>query len=220
MESIEGSLGRLGTDYLDLYYAHAPDPETPIEETLGAFEDLVQQGKVRARGCSNFTGPQISEAHSTAQRQGFAPFRVSQSPYNLLERAIETDVVPRCMQHDMNVVAYVPLAQGVLTGKYRPGAAIPSNTRAWENPSPNLARSMTPAKLEMVERLALRAKDTGHRVADLAIAWLAAKPIVCSILTGVTSISQLEANVQAVGWHLTQQQMMDVEELVDDLNPD
>ena len=214
ISSIEGSLRRLDTDYIDLYYAHAPDPVTPIEETLGAFDDLVRQGKVRYLGCSNFSDSQISEAHAAGRRRSFPPFRVSQSLYNLLTRDIETDEVPCCLEHEMSIVAYSPLAQGVLTGKYRPGASIPANTRAWENPSPNLARYMANDRLAMVERLADWAKDAGHPVIDLAIAWLAAKPYVCSILTAVTSTDQLEANVQAIDWSLTPQQVRDVEELV------
>jgi aryl-alcohol dehydrogenase-like predicted oxidoreductase len=217
MKSIEGSLQRLGTEYLDLYYAHAPDPITPIEETLGAFDDLVRQGKVRTLGCSNFTGPQISEAHTAAQRGGFSPFQVSQCPYNLLTRTIEDDILPRCLRNEMSIVAYAPLAQGVLTGKYRPGATIPENTRAWKNPSLNLNRYLADANLEIVERLATWAKDAGHHVLELAIAWLAAKPFVGSILTGVTSADQLEANVKAIAWPLTPQQVGEVEKIVGDL---
>lgn len=220
MDSIEGSLRRLDTDYLDIYYAHVPDPSTPIEETLGAFEDLIHQGKVRTLACSNFTASQISEAHAVARQEGFSAFRASQSPYNLLNRSIEEDVVPCCLDHRMSIVAYAPLAQGVLTGKYRPGASIPANTRAWDNPSPNLAGYMTDARLAMVERLAAWAEDAGHRVVDLAIAWLAAQPSVCSVLTGVTSTEQLEANVQAIDWRLTGQQIREVEEIVGDLKQD
>jgi aryl-alcohol dehydrogenase-like predicted oxidoreductase len=216
MDSIEGSLRRLDTDYIDLYYAHAPDPTTPIEETLEVFDALVQQGKVRYLGCSNFTVSQISEAHAAGRRRSFPPFRVSQSLYNLLTRTIEADEVPCCLEHEMSIVAYSPLAQGVLTGKYRPGASIPENTRAWENPSPNLARYMSNDMLAIVERLADWAKDAGHPVIDLAIAWLAAKPYVCSILTAVTSADQLEANVRAIGWSLTPRQVREVEELVGD----
>lgn len=216
MESIEGSLRRLGTDYLDLYYAHAPDPITPIEETLRAFDDLVRQGRVRTLGCSNFSGPQIAEACTTIGRQGFSPLGVNQSPYNLLNRHVEEDVVPCCLREEMSVVAYAPLAQGVLTGKYRPGASIPENTRAWENPSPNLAGYLAESNLEIVQRLGKWSNDAGHPVVDLAIAWLVARPFVCSVLTGVTSTTQLEANVRAIGWHLTEQQMREVEEIVDD----
>jgi aryl-alcohol dehydrogenase-like predicted oxidoreductase len=213
MDSIEGTLRRLGTDYVDLYYAHVADPTTPIEETLRAFDDLIRQGKVRYVGCSNFAGWQIGDAHAVAERRGYAQFSVSQSPYNLFERSIEAEVVPCCLHYGMSIVAYAPLAQGILTGKYRRGAAIPPNTRAWQNPSKNLASYMTDAKLAMVERLDTWARDAGHGMVELAISWLVAKPFVSSILTGVTSIDQLETNVKATDWRLTREQVTEVEDI-------
>lgn len=214
MSSIEGTLRRLDTDYVDLYYAHRPDPATPIEETLRAFDDLVRQGKVRYVGCSNYAGWEIATASGVAERCGYAPFLVSQSPYNLFERSLEADIAPCCVRHGMSVVAYAPLAQGVLTGKYRPGEPIRPGTRAWRNPSPNLAVYLRDDRLETVRRLDAWAGDHGRRVGALAIAWLLAKPLVCSVLTAVTSQAQLEANVRAADWELTPEHVRDVENLV------
>ena len=122
MDSIEGTLRRLKTDYVDLYYAHWPDTSTPTEETMRAFDDLVRQGKVRYVGCSNLAGWEIAAARGVSECRGYAPFIVSQSPYNLLERSIEAEVAPCCLHYGMRIVVYFALAQGVLTGKYRPGA--------------------------------------------------------------------------------------------------
>ena len=214
MAGIEGTLRRLQTDYVDLYYAHRPDPATPIEETVRAFDDLVRQGKVRHVGCSNFSRDQIEAAHGAAESGGHGRFAVSQSPYNLFERSLEAGIAPCCAAHDMSIVAYAPLAQGVLTGKYRPGEPIRPDTRAWRNPSPNLAVYLRNDRLETVQRLDAWAGDHGRRVGDLAIAWLLGKPLVCSVLTAVTSRAQLEANVRAAGWELTPEHVREVENLV------
>ena len=221
MESIEGTLNRLKTDYVDLYYAHRPDPSTPLGETLRAFDDLVRQGKVRYLGCSNFAGWQIAAARGMAEHRNYAPWVVSQSPYNLLERSLEAEIAPCCSYYGMSIIPYAPLAQGVLTGKYRKGKGISAETRAWQNPSKNLASYMSDENLTTVERLDAWAKDRGHRVSDLAIAWLLSKPLVCSVLAAVTRTEQLEANVKATEWKLDPQELEEVQDLVGsgDLNP-
>ena len=213
-DSIEGTLRRLETDYVDLYYAHRPDPATPIEETLRAFDDLVRQGKVRYVGCSNYAGWEIATASAAAERRSYMPFLVSQSPYNLFERSLEAEVLPCCRHHGMSIAAYSPLAQGVLTGKYRRGAPIPRGTRAWKNPSPFLTRYMTDERLETVERLDAWTRDQGRRLSELAIAWLLDKSYVCTVLVAVTSIEQLEANVAATDWTLSPDQVQEVEAIV------
>ncbi len=214
MDSIEGTLRRLGTDYVDLYYAHRPDPSTPIEETLRCFDDLVSQGKVRYVGCSNFAGWQIAVARGVAEQRRYSPFVVSQSHYNLFERSLETEIGPCCSEHGMSLVAYFPLAQGALTGKYRRGKEIPPHTRGWKNPEPGFSRHMSDDHLAAVEKLDAWARDHGHLVSELAIAWVAAKPLVCSVLTGVTSIDQLEANSGATDWKLTREEIAEVENIV------
>jgi aryl-alcohol dehydrogenase-like predicted oxidoreductase len=211
MSSIEGSLARLGTDYVDIYYAHRPDPETPIEETLRAFDDLVRQGKVRYAACSNYAGWQIAGARETARNDGYSSYAAIQCPYNLLERAVESEIVPACLHYGMNIVAYWPLAQGILAGKYRRAQTIPTNTRAWQNPSKILAGQMSDRNLLIAERLGVWAEVRSHLVSELAIAWLAAKPFVCSILTGVTSIQQLQSNVNALDWVLSEGELSEIE---------
>ena len=206
MNSIESSLRRLGTDYVDLYYAHFPDATTPMEETMRTFDDLISQGKVRYIGCSNHAGWQIADGHAIAEHRGLAQFTVSQSSYNLFDRSIEAEVVPCCVHYGMSIVAYAPLAQGVLTGKYRRGEPVSSDSRAWRNTSENMAAYLTDAHLAMVQRLDAWAGEYGRRVGDLAVAWLVARPFVCSVLVGVTSIKQLESNVKAAEWSLTPEQ--------------
>jgi aryl-alcohol dehydrogenase-like predicted oxidoreductase len=213
MSSIEGSLSRLGTDYVDIYYAHRPDPDTPLAETLWAFDDLVRQGKVRYVACSNYAGWQIAEAREIARHHGYPAFAVSQSPYNLMERATESEIVPACLHYGMNIIAYWPLAQGILAGKYRRAQPVPTNTRAWQNTSKILAGQMSERNLLIAERLAAWAEMRGHLVSELAIVWLAAKPFVCSILTGVTSIQQLESNVNALDWVLSQGEINEIERI-------
>ena len=210
MASIEGTLRRLQTDYIDLYYAHLPDPTTPQEESIGAFDDLVRQGKVRYLGCSNYAGWQIAEARGVAAHLGLSPFVASQSRYSLLRRDIEEDAIPACLNFGMGIVAYEPLAQGVLTGKYGRGEAIQPNTRAWQNPTGAVQGYLAGDGLPTVERLAEWSDENGHRVSELALAWLLAKPYVSSVLVGVTGIQQLEANVAAAEWRLTDEQMRQV----------
>ena len=216
MDSVEDTLRRLNTDYIDLYYAHQPDPLTPLEETLRAYDDLVQQGKVRYLGCSNFAGWQIAAAQSVAGFRGYAPYQVSQSPYNLFERNIESEIIPSCLNFGMKIVAYAPLAQGVLTGKYKRGKGVLENTRAYQNPSLNLGAYMSEEKLAMVETLGNWAADHGKTVGALAIAWVVAQPSVCCVLTGVTSTEQLEVNAQATEWRLTNDQLHEINEIIID----
>jgi len=214
MNSIEGSLTRLHTDYVDIYYAHRPDLCTPIEETLRAFDDLVRQGKVRYVGCSNYSGWQIAHANQIAKEHHYASFAVSQSPYNLIEREIESEIVPACSYYGMSIVAYWPLAQGVLAGRYRADEPISPASRAWQNPSKPLLRQLSRPNLRLAGHLAEWANRQGHLPSELAIAWLASKPYVCSILIGVTSIEQLSGNVQALGWTLTERQVIEIDEMV------
>jgi aryl-alcohol dehydrogenase-like predicted oxidoreductase len=214
--SLEATLRRLNTDYVDLYYAHQPDPLTPLEETLRAYDDLVQQGKIRYLGCSNFAGWQIAAAQSVAGFRGYAPYQVSQSPYNFLERDIESEIIPSCLNFGMKIVAYAPLAQGVLTGKYRLGKPVEKNTRAYQNPSLKLDRIMSDANFERIERLGNWSADHGKTVGELAIAWVAARPSVCSVLTGVTSTAQLESNAKALEWKITSAQLQEINEILMD----
>lgn len=211
MDSVEGSLRRLGTDYIDLYYAHKPHPLTPFEETLRAFDDLVRQGKVRYVACSNFAGWQIAALSEISAREGFTPIQASQSRYNLLDREVEREVLPACRHYGVSLLPYSPLAQGVLTGKYRAGEEIPKGTRAFNNTHPAMQRNLQPDRLRTVANLDAWARDHGRRAVHLALAWLLAQPGVASVINAVTSLEQLEDNLQAAEWKLDAEQLAEID---------
>ncbi len=210
MDSIDGTLRRLRTDYIDLYYAHKPDPATPLEETLRAFDDLVRMGKVRYIACSNFAGWQIAAMSEISAHRGYTPLMASQSLYNLFDRQLEREVIPACQQYQLSVLPYSPLAQGVLTGKYKPGEPAPRGTRAFGNTSSRFRRYMTHDRLGVIRVLDCWAQDHGYRVGDLALAWLLAQSGVTSVINAVTSVAQLETNIRAAGWQLTAAQVEEV----------
>jgi aryl-alcohol dehydrogenase-like predicted oxidoreductase len=193
--SIDGSLARLRTDYVDLYYLHKPDPETPIAETLGALDELVSSGKVRAIGCSNFSAEQLAEADRVAREQRTARFTVLQNQYSLLERGDDEDVLPLCRELGIAYIPYFPLASGLLTGKYRRGEPAPEGTRLQ-------GRELDDARLARVEALEDFADERGHDLLDLAISALASTPGIGSIIAGATKPEQVRANAAAATWHL------------------
>ena len=211
MQAAENSLRRLGTDYIDLYQIHFPDAQTPIEETLRALDDLVRQGKVRYLGCSNFAGWQVVEAAWTARSASLSPFISAQNFYNLLERNVEKELVPACNAYGLGVLPYFPLASGLLTGKYRRGEAAPEGTRL------SAARfgkaALTDKNFDKVEKLTAFAADAGHSLLDLAIGWLASQSHVSSVIAGATKPEQVEQNVRAGEWKLTQAELAKVNEV-------
>ena len=211
-EACEASLRRLGTDYIDLYQMHMPDPETPIEETLHALDDLVRAGKVRYLGNSNYKGWQIAEAHWTAENHHLTKFVSAQNHYNLMERGVETEVVPACNRYGLGILPYFPLASGFLTGKYRPGQAAAEGTRlaAWGRADAVL----TDDNYAMLERLESWAGERGHTVLELAVGWLASQSHVASVISGATKPEQLDANAAAVDWKLTAEEVAEVASLV------
>jgi len=207
----EASLRRLGTDYIDLYQVHAPDPKTPIDETLRALDDLVKAGKVRYIGHSNFTGWMAVEAHFLAEKHNLTPFISAQNHYSLLTRDIEAELAPVCLKYGIGLLPFFPLASGLLTGKYRRDAAAPEGTRL-SNPG-FASRIMTDRNWEIVEKLTDYAQARGHTILELAIGWLASKPFVGSVIAGATKPEQLEANVAAGEWKLTAEEMAEVDAL-------
>ena len=194
-KAIDGSLERLRTDHVDLYYLHKPDPETPIAETLGALDELVSAGKVRAIGCSNFSAGQLAEADSVAREQGTVRFTVLQNHYSLLERRDDEDVLPLCRELGVAYVPYFPLASGLLTGKYRRGEPAPEGTRL-------AGREIEDGRFARVEALARFAEERRHTLLDLAISALASTPGIGSIIAGATKPEQVRANAEAGSWHL------------------
>jgi len=202
MGAVEASLGRLQTDYIDLYQFHVPDPVTPIEETLHALDDLVRDGKVRYIGCSNFAAWQLCEALWTSRVNNLQSFVTVQSRYNILERQIETEVVPCCQAYGVGVIPWGPLAGGFLTGKYRHGEKAPPNGRL-STPMPLYDSIFTEANWNKLAKLEAFAAERDHTVGELAIAWLLAKPWVSTVIAGARKIEQVSANVAAAEWKLT-----------------
>lgn len=212
MEAVEGSLRKLNTDYIDLYQAHRPDDETPLEETLHAMDDLVRQGKVRYLGCSNYAAWQLVHGLSISQRGGLAPWISVQPRWNLLEGLDDPHLLPACKAFGVGIIPFTPLASGILTGKYHRGEAPPAGTRAGD--LPGVRQRLTDEKLDMVERLATWARARGHTVGELAIAWLLAHPEVSTVITGARSADQVDTNMGAAGWHLTPEEVDEVQRLV------
>jgi len=211
--AVEASLKRLKTDWIDLYQLHKPDIATPIEETLRALDDLIRQGKVRYVGCSNFAGWQIAEAEFTARSLGINRFVSNQSEYSLLNREVEGEVIPALNQYGMGFLPYFPLASGVLTGKYRPGQAKPAGTRL-SNPGELADHFLRDDFIALADRLRVFAEGRGHTLLELAFSWLAAKPVIWSIIAGASSPAQLEQNVKAAGWTMATEDLAEVDRIL------
>jgi aryl-alcohol dehydrogenase-like predicted oxidoreductase len=207
-QAVQASLRRLGTDWIDLYQYHEPDGETPIEETLGALHELVKDGIVRAIGASNFSAAQLVEAARVAEECGFIPFVSVQNEYNLLERGIEAEVVPAAQQLGVGVLPFFPLASGLLTGKYRSGEPAPAGTRLQGRE--RIADAETFERLARAERFAAQ---HGVSVLDVAIAGLANQPAVVSVIAGATKPEQLRANVGALRWTPTPEDLRELDEI-------
>jgi aryl-alcohol dehydrogenase-like predicted oxidoreductase len=212
MAAVEASLKRLHTDYIDLYQQHCPDPQTPIEETLRALDDLVRQGKVRYIGSSNFSAAQVNEAQSTAKANGLNAFISCQDEYNLIVRYLEKDVIPAMQKHGLGLLPYFPLASSLLTGKYKRGSPPPAGTRLAKVP-PLRDRYLTDVNFDAVEALAAFAASRGHTLVELAFSWLAAQPVVASIIAGASTPEQVEQNVRAADWALDAADLAEVERI-------
>jgi aryl-alcohol dehydrogenase-like predicted oxidoreductase len=207
MSAVEASLKRLGMDHIDLYQQHAPDPDTPIEETLRALDDLIQAGKVRYIGNSNFNGWQLADADWTARSAGLNRFVSAQNLYNLLDRRLEREVLPACKRFGLGMLPYFPLASGLLTGKYNRGQPAPEDTRlAGERGR----AALTDANFDVVEKLDGFARERGHTLLTLAMSWLASNPVVASVIAGATRVEQVQDNVEAAGWQLTPDELSEV----------
>jgi len=210
--AVESSLKRLNTDWIDLYQQHRPDPKTPIEETLRALDDLVQQGKVRAIGCSNMPADQLEAAHQTSRTKHLAAYVTAQDEYSLLVRGIETALAPVLEREAMVLLPYFPLASGLLTGKYEKGKDIPSGTR-YSRMGRFGERYMTEENWGIVEGLTVFANANGHSLLELAFSWLLAHPYLASVIAGATSPAQVEQNIAAAGWKLNAAELSEVNRL-------
>jgi aryl-alcohol dehydrogenase-like predicted oxidoreductase len=209
-QAVEGSLRRLGTDYIDLYQQHRPDPDVPLDETLGALNELVQAGKVREIGCSNFGVDLLESAEQAASKGGFARYVSVQNELSLARRKPLEDVLPACDRMGLAFLPYFPLASGLLTGKYQRGEAPPAGTRLSMLPADRADAVLSDKNFALVERLSAYAADHGHTLLELAIAWLAAQPAVASVIAGATKPEQVRANAAAAAWELSDAQRDEV----------
>lgn len=208
------SLQRLGIDRIDLYWMHQPDRDTPIGDTLEALDRLVTAGKVREIGCSNFSAAQLDEAARVAVERGVRPFVTLQNEYSLLHREPEAEVLPTCGRLGLSFVPYFPLASGLLTGKYARGAAPPAGTRLAKWPADRVGRLLNDDRFAVVEPLAALAVRHGHTLHELALSWLAANPLVASVIAGATSPEQVRANaIATTAWELDDEVRREVDQI-------
>jgi aryl-alcohol dehydrogenase-like predicted oxidoreductase len=213
MAQVEASLRRLRTDWIDLYQQHQPDPLTPIEETLRALDDLVRQGKVRYIGCSTLPGWQVVEAQWTAKHLGLHHFVSCQEEYSLLARGLDREMMPVLEAYGLGLIPFRPLANGLLTGKYKRGAPLPLGARLSSESRP-AGRYLTDANWALAERLEGFAAEHGHTLLGLALGWLLQRPAVASVIAGATTPEQVEQNVRAAAaWPLTADKMREIDRL-------
>ena len=211
MQAVEASLRRLGTDYLDLYQIHFPDPDTPHDETLRALDDLVRSGKVRYIGNSNFAGWAIADCHWIARHHHLTPFVSAQNEYSLLKRGIEAEVLPACEQFGLGMLPYFPLASGLLTGKYRRGEDAPEGARLSD--ARFSGRVLSDRNWEIVERLEAWCEDNGRSLLEVAFGWLLANPAVSSVIAGATKPEQVASNAAAGEVQLSAEEVAEISEL-------
>jgi aryl-alcohol dehydrogenase-like predicted oxidoreductase len=215
VRELENSLRRLGTDWIDLYQIHRPDPSTDIDETLGALTDLVRAGKVRAIGASTFPAHAIVEAQWVAERRGRERFMSEQPPYSILVRGIETHVLPVCERYGMGVITWSPLAEGWLTGRYRKDRPLPPSSRSGRHPVHwDMTIPENRDKLEAAEALALLAEELGLSLVRLAIAFALEHPAVTSAIIGPRTMEQLESQLGADELELTPAVLDRIDEIV------
>ncbi|SCL19843.1 Predicted oxidoreductase [Micromonospora nigra] len=205
VRAVEASLRRLDTDHIDLYQLHEPDPGTPIDETLAALDDLVRAGKVRYLGNSNFAGWQIADADWTAKTRGLTRFVSAQNHYSLLNRDAEIEVLPACERFGLGMLPFFPLANGLLTGKYKRDEAPPAGSRLAGGG--RYAQRLAAADWDTIEAIGTYATERGLSMLQVAIGGLAAQPAVASVIAGATTAEQVRANAEAGAWHPTEEDL-------------
>lgn len=211
LRACEASLRRLGTDWIDLYQMHTPDDKTPLEETMAALDALLRQGKIRAIGVSNFSVAQLEAASQIVRLASDQP------PYSLFRREIEQDVLPWCVARGLSVLAYAPLAHGLLAGTYEPGRRLPEGD--WRSHDPHFHGETLTHNLQVVERLRTIAASSGHTVAQLAVAWVLSRSPNLIALVGTRRPTQIEETATAGDWQLTAEDIRLVEEAARDALP-
>ena len=212
LSAVEDSLHRLRTDWIDLYQLHQPDPNTPVEETLRALDDLVKEGKVRFVGVSNMPAWQVVDSLWISKTQGLSAFATCQDEFSLLVRGPENELIPMIEAHGLGLLPYFPLASGYLSGKYL-GGQMPEGTRLAGSERLR-ERVMSDRNVETVDKLARFAKERGHSLLELAFGWLASHRAVSSVIAGATKPEQIDANASAADWELTVEDMAEITTLL------
>jgi len=214
MSAVEASLKRLKTDWIDLYQYHWPDARTPMEESLRALDDLVRQGKVRYLGLSNHPAWKVADAQWLARHHNLNGFVSCQDEYSLLVRGVERELIPAMRAFGLGLLPYFPLAAGLLTGKYKQGAALGADTRFASKRMGGLGnRYMTEANWPIVEKLEAFAMSHGHSILELAMGWFAANPVLSSVIAGATKPEQVEQNVNALAWTLSPDELAEIDKI-------
>jgi aryl-alcohol dehydrogenase-like predicted oxidoreductase len=205
--AIDLSLENLQTDYVELYQLHRPDPSTPIEDTLGTFNDLRNEGKIRLFGCSNYSAAQMAEAVAAADAAGYQGFVTAQNRWSVLNRDIEKDLTSVCTTNNVGVLPFYPLEMGLLTGKYRRGEGAPAGTRLDGD-----AR-LSSADFDQLEALENFATSRGHDLLTLAVSWLASQKVTVSVIAGATRYEQMAQNAAAASWKMTEQELAEIDKI-------
>ena len=214
-EQVEKSLRNMQVDYLDMYFCHRPDPDTPIEETLRALDDLVHQGKILYYGVSEWTPVQITKALGIIRDLRLYPLTVLQPEYNMVDRYIEDEIFDLSRENGMGIVPFSPLAQGLLTGKYRKGEPLPEGSRATHQADKQINKLLTDENLDKVEKLRVIAQELNIPLSVLSLAWVLRDPVISSVITGASRASQLEMNLQAAEVELSQDVLDRIEKILD-----
>jgi aryl-alcohol dehydrogenase-like predicted oxidoreductase len=217
MNALEASLGRLRTDHLDLYQVHLFDASTPMEETMRTLDDMVRSGKVRYVGASQYQAWQVCRCNDLAERFGWVRIATNQAHYHLLEREAEREMIPFCRATGVGILAYFPLAAGLLAGRYRLGQPFPDDSRAavFDRTRRYLERYGTPANYAIIDRLAAWAAERGHTLSELAISWLLTEPSVSSVVVGASKPEHVTANAAASDWRLTTDEAAEVRAILE-----
>jgi aryl-alcohol dehydrogenase-like predicted oxidoreductase len=214
MQALEGSLKRLGTDYIDVYYAHKPDPATPWEETLRTLDDMVRGGKVRYIACSNFRAWKVCEALWLSDKHGWERFSCVQPLYNIVNRDVEVELLPLCQSQQLGVVTYSPLARGILTGKYKAGEPFPEGSRASRNDKRMKEAELRDASFDVAQQLTRHCEKKGCATSSFALAWCLANPTITSVILGPRTLEQLDDNLHSEGVTITVEDEAFVDTLV------
>jgi aryl-alcohol dehydrogenase-like predicted oxidoreductase len=214
MRELDASLKRMGTDFVDLYYVHTPDYDTPIDETLRACDDMVRQGKVHYLACSNFRAWRVCEALWTSDKLGLDRFVCVQPLYNIVNRDIEVELLPLCREHKLGVVSYSPLARGILTGKYKPGQPFPEGSRAARNDPRMQQAELREASFEVAQQITGHCQKKGVATTQFALAWCLANPILTSVILGPRTMEQYNDNMGCLDVEITDEDEAFINSLV------